>query len=235
MSLPAEGGLPGPAEPADGGPGRPILDTGRYSRWAGVVALVLVALIAVNTLLSTPRGSSGVKPGRLMPPFAVPLAASTLNGDANVASRAGQGKLGREPACSVRGPRILNICEVYERGPVVLVMFVAASDCTHVLGELQGVLGRYPGLRAAGVAIRGDRSAAARQAAAVAFPIGFDRDGAVADAYNVAACPQVTFAYPGGVIAGHALLHTPSVAQLEARLADLYHQSLARGWRPPRT
>ena len=30
------------------------------------------------------------------------------------------------------------------------------------------------------------------------FPVGYDRDGAVANLYGVAVCPTITFAYPGG-------------------------------------
>lgn len=222
----------GPAAPGPD-PGRPILDTGRYSRWAGVVAIVLVALIAVNTLVSTPHSSSGIGPGLTMPPFAVPLAAGTLNGDANVATRPGEGKLGRAPACSVRGPQVLNICQLYERGPVVLVMFVAAGDCTGVLDGLQRLLGRFPGMQAAAVAIRGNRHAAARLSRRLSFPIGFDRDGAVANVYNVAVCPQLTFGYPGGLVAGRPLLRAPAPGELASRLTDLYRQAQARGWHAP--
>src|SRR5207302_7626384 len=130
-------------------PPPPIIETGRYSRYVAVVAIIVIVLIGVNTLVSTPRGSSGVSPGRRLPPFAVPLAAGTLQGDADIATRASQGRKGRTPACSERGRQILNICQLYERGPVVMVMFVAASGCTKVLDTLQAALPHFPGLQAA--------------------------------------------------------------------------------------
>ena len=47
------------------------------------------------------------------------LAASDDN-YVNVATKAGQGDAGNVPACSVRRPDVLNVCALWERGPVVL-------------------------------------------------------------------------------------------------------------------
>ena len=74
--------------------------------------------------------SRGVDPGHRLPPFAMPLALGRLDADANVATRAGQGQRGRRAACDVRGPGILNICQLEAGAPVVLA-FVAtrAGSC----------------------------------------------------------------------------------------------------------
>jgi hypothetical protein len=207
----------------------------RYGRYVGAVAIVLLALIAINTLLTTPNGSTGVAPGKPLPPFAVPLATATLNGDANVATRPNEGAAGREPACSVRGPEIVNICALYERGPVVLVLFANGDACPRTLDALAQALPGFPGVQAAAVALRGNRGALRRLVAAHRwpFPVGWDRDGALVNLYRDAVCPQLTFAYPGGTAQGHALLRAPTLAALRARLSLLVSQSRARGWRPP--
>ena len=207
----------------------------RYGRYVGAIAIVLLALIAINTLLTTPNGSTGVAPGKPLPPFAVPLATGTLNGDANIATRPNQGGAGREPACSVRGPEVVNICALYERGPVVLVLFANGDGCPRTLDTLAQALPGFPGVQAAAVAVRGNRGDLRRLIAAHRwpFPVGWDRDGALVNLYRDAVCPQLTFAYPGGVAQGHALLRPPTLATLQERLSLLVSESRARGWRPP--
>jgi hypothetical protein len=47
----------------------------------------------------------------------------------------------------------------------------------------------------------------------------------------VASCPQISFAYPGGIVQSKALLVTPSLAELRGRVASLVAASRARGWK----
>jgi hypothetical protein len=207
----------------------------RYGRYVGALAILIVALIAINTLLTTPNGSTGLPPGKPLPPFAVPLATGSLNGDANIATRPNEGGAGRVPACSVRGPEVLNICALYERGPVVLVLFANGDRCPRVLDTLAQALPAFPGVQAAAVARRGNRGDLRRLVAAHRwpFPVGWDRDAALVNLYRDAVCPQLTFAYPGGIAQGRALLRAPTLAALRTRLSLLVSQSRARGWRPP--
>src|ERR1700730_12083746 len=81
----------------------------RYGRYVGLLALVIVALITVNTIVTKPNGDKGIDPARPLPPFAVPLALGNLVGDADIATTADQGAAGRVPACQERGPQILNV------------------------------------------------------------------------------------------------------------------------------
>ena len=200
-----------------------------------MLGVLILILITINTIVTKPNGATGIAPGQPMAPFAVPLALGTLAGDANVATTAGQGAAGNVPACSVRGPRILNICEEYERGPVVLALFVAGGSCPAVLSEMQSLVPVFPGVRFAAVSIRGERPAVRRliHARALTYPVGFDADGALAALYRLATCPQVTFAYPGGTVQSRALLNTPTAAQLRSRVSELLAASRARGWREP--
>jgi hypothetical protein len=207
-----------------------------YGRYMALLALLLLGLVVLNTVLSGgTHGARGIAPGRPLPPFAVPLATGDLNGYANVATRANEGTAGRLPACSVRGPQVLNVCQLYEAGPVVLALFVNGGSCAAILTDLQKIAPAFPGVRFAGVAIGGDRAALRRLIGRrrLSLPIGIDRDGAVAAVYQDASCPQVTFAYPGGLVQSRALLTRPSRSTLSARVSALVAAARARGWKGP--
>jgi hypothetical protein len=216
-----------PAPDTHGGPAPP-----RYGRYAGLLAIVILVLITVNTIVTKPNGAKGIEPGRPLAPFAVPLALGGLRGDANIATRVDQGGSGRVPACVVRGPAILNVCQQYEGGPVVLALFVDAGSCPRILGDMQSLAASFPGVRFAAVAIRGSRAQLRRliRSRGLTLPVGIDTDGVLVALYKVASCPQVTFAYPGGVVQSRALLARPSYATLRARVSELVAASRARGW-----
>jgi hypothetical protein len=207
----------------------------RYGRYVGLVAVVVLVLITINTVLTKPNGARGIEPGARMPPFAVPLVLGALKGDSDIATRADEGSAGRRPACAVRGAQILNLCELYEHGPVVLALFVQAGSCPAVLEDLQALAPSFPGVRFAAVAIKGERNRLRKFVRAHRLgnlPIGFDRDGSLANLYKVASCPQVSFAYPGGVVQSHALLTRPPLATLRLRVSRLVAAARTRGWRP---
>jgi hypothetical protein len=208
----------------------------RYGPYLAVLGLVILVLVAINTALTKPTGVAGVQRGSGLPPFAVPLATGTVKGDANIATRADEGEAGTRPACSVRGPGILNVCQLYEQGPVVLALFVDLGSCPEVLSDMEALAPSFPGVRFAAVAIKGDRGALRkliRTRDLVHVSVGIDEDGALATLYKVASCPQVTFAYPGGVVQSRALLATPSPTTLRARVQALVSDARARGWKEP--
>jgi hypothetical protein len=204
-----------------------------YGRYMGLLGVILVVLAVLNTALSKHNGASGIEPGRPLPPFAVPLATGDVRGDANVATHANEGAAGRLPACSVRGPQILNVCQLYEAGPVVLALFIDSGSCPAILGDLQAIAPSFPGVRFAGVSLGGDRNAVRRliRARGLSIPIGIDRDGALVSIYRDASCPQITLAYPGGVVQSRPLLTRPSSSTLRARVTALVAGARARGWR----
>jgi len=45
-------------------------------------------------------------------------------------------------------------------------------------------------------------------------------------------CPQVSFAYPGGLVQSLALESEPTRAALRMRLSELVAAARLRGWRP---
>ncbi|HEX3452140.1 MAG TPA: redoxin domain-containing protein [Solirubrobacteraceae bacterium] len=216
-------------------PARPQRTTPRYGGYVGLLALVILVLITINTIVTKPNGAKGLAPGERMPPFAVPLALGSMIGDADTARNADEGAAGRVPACHERGPQILNVCQLYEQGPVLLALFVDGGSCPAVLSDMQALASSFPGVRLAGVAIKGARSSVRKLIAkrGLTFPVGLDSDGALAALYKVATCPQLTFAYPGGEVQSPAILTDPPRATLRARLAALVAASRARGWKGP--
>jgi hypothetical protein len=208
-------------------------------RWIGVLAIVILILITINTIVTPSNGLAGIAPGKRLPPFAAPLATGDLQGSVNVATHPHDGPA-KHAACTVRGPQVLNICQLYQQGPVVLALFVEGSACDGVLGEMQALVRaggrRFSGVRFAAVAIKGERSVlrALVRSERLTFPVGNDPEGVLPGLYAMASCPQITFAYPGGVVQSKALLTTPSPAVLRRRVGELVSASVARGWRPPR-
>ncbi len=207
----------------------------RYGRYAGLLGLLVVVLIALNVVFSKSDGTAGISPGHMLAPFAVPLVLGNMEGDADIATRANQGTDGRVPACAERGAPILNICQLYEQGPVVLALFVDGGSCTTILSRMQALVPEFPGVRFAAVAVEGDRGQLRRlvRSRGLTLPVGIDNDGAVTALYKVLSCPQVNFAYPGGVVQSKVLLQSPSLASLRARVSELVAASRARGWRGP--
>jgi hypothetical protein len=157
---------------------------------AGVVALALLAYITYNSIATEGPGSRGVEPGRELPAFAVPLAMSDLEGDADM-------------SCDERGRDIVNVCELAEQGPVVLAFFAEPiSRCVEQIDVLDRLRPRFPEVQFAAVATLGDRQDLRERIRdrGWSLPVGHDRDGAAANAYAVAVCPQITFARRGGEI-----------------------------------
>ena len=223
-----------PESPAgDAGPALPGPAAPRYGRYVGLLAVVILVLITINTIVTKPNGGSGFAPGQRVAPFAVPLALGNLSGDANVATRAGEGSAGRVPACQVRGSQILNLCQLYEGAPVVLALFVDSGSCPAVLGDMQALAPSFPGVHFAAVAIKEQRAAVRRlvRGRGLGFPVGLDSDGALAVLYKVASCPQLSFVLPGGVEQGRTVLSRLPRATLRARIAALVTAARTRGWR----
>ena len=176
------------------GPPRPPAGTSKYTWVIGVLALLAIAYITLNTLGTDAPGSRGVPKGEKLPPFAVPLATSKLEGDAQVDP---------EKACGVTGDDVLNSCELARRGPVVLAFFATRSErCEQQVDALERVRRRFPDVGFAAVSVRGKRKDVRRivRERHWGMPVGYDHDGAVSNAYAVAVCPTITFAGRDGKV-----------------------------------
>lgn len=210
--------------PVTAGPSR--LEYPTYGRYVALLVIVILVLITINTALTKPNGASGIAPGKVVPPFAVPLALGTLEGAADVARHAGEGA--KHAACTLRGAQILNICQLYEQRPVVLALFVQA--CARILEDMQALAPSFPGVNFAAVSIKGNRASLRRlvRSQRLSLPVGYDEEGALAPLYKLATCPQVSFIYPGGTVQSKALLSQPAIATLRARVRELLAASTRR-------
>jgi hypothetical protein len=211
--------------------------TARRPRYGWFVALAVFALIvyvSLNTLRSDHVSSRGPKAGSHVPPFAAPLALGDLDGDVNVARKAGEGEAGDRPACSVRGPQILNSCQLAERGPFVLaVLATRGTKCTGQLDVLERARAAHPDVQFAAVAIRGDRGDLRTlvRSHGWRFPVAYDHDGILANLLGVAACPLLAYALPGGVVR-ESTVGEVRASDLDRRLTALERAARAKGWHP---
>ena len=173
-------------------PARPP-GAGRYTWFLGVVGFLLLVLVTLNSVETGGVRGGGPETGDELVPFAVPLADAPPRPD-----RKEDANVDEDRACRVRGPGILNVCELYERGPVVLALFPTdGTECRAVLRQFERVAPRYPRVSFAAVGSSGDRDTLRGR---WAFPVGWDRDRAVASVYGLVGCPQITFADRGGKV-----------------------------------
>ncbi len=233
---------PGRATDADGGArggagGRsPVGAASRHAWLLGAVAVILAGLLMIDATRPSGPGASGLTVGAPIAPFAVALATSGIvcerdsdPCDANVARRAGQGGAGSRPACEVRGPSVLNVCELAERGPLLLGVFATRAErCVRAFDVLDGVARRHAGLRVAVVAIGGELGSLRRLVLGRGWrlPVGWDRDGVLASLLGVATCTHAVAVRRGGRV--DRVLRGPfSDADLE-RAADALHAASRR-------
>jgi len=198
------------------------LDTRRYGWAVGVLAVALVIGFLLYTLSShNNSGTAGVPAGAQLHLFAAPLAASTLNGDANL-----------NPPCTLarHDPRALNVCLLTKRGPLVLAFFVTnSSQCEREVDALQA-LAAQPALRRvqfAAVAVNGTHAAVAKAVRKHGWtiPVAYDADGAVGGAYGVTACPLLELADRGGTVAQRLIgEHWTDESALAARVRTLVNR-----------
>jgi peroxiredoxin len=173
------------------------ISTRRYGWAVGILALALVIGFVLYTLTSHKPGAEGVAAGSSLHLFAAPLAASTLNGDANLS-----------PPCTLahHDHRALNLCLLVKRRPLVLDFFVTnSSQCEREVDTMQA-LARRPTFRRvqwAAVAVNGSHTATAKAVRAHGWtiPVAYDADGAVGGLYGVSACPLLELVDPGGTVA----------------------------------
>ena len=216
----------------------------RHAWLLGIAAILAIAALSIHGARSDAPRASGLRAGQALPPFAVVRATSDVvcddeddPCDANVASgaRVGGGA-GRRPACEVRGPTVLNVCELAERGPVVLGLAASRGGaCLDAFDRLEPLARRHPGLQVAVVAIAG-RLPELRETVRErgwGFSVGWDRDAILAGVYGVAACPYVTVARWRGRVQGTLVgSQASSGGALEALTDAAVTASRRAGWRP---
>jgi peroxiredoxin len=110
------------------------------------------------------------------------------------------------------------------RGNPAALVFINSSQgrCAETLDQVIRAATKYRKLRVAAVVIAGERSEAQKLVANHGWkiPVAEDRDGALANLYGVAVCPQIVYLRAGGVVDGVSVGEV-SGAELNSRLRAL--------------
>lgn len=193
---------------------RPFL----YVALVGAAFVAVTVIAGINMLRTTGSGTVGIGDvgiGQKVAPFAVPLAASTLDGDANVDP---------ERACRVPGRDVLRICDYFGRPLVISFWFTrGASDCIDQQDVFDRVAARFRGrVGAVSINVRDSRDRVRELIASHGWtvPVGYDRDGAVSNLYRVGVCPTFLFVDSGGVLR-RAEIGSTTATRLTAQIDSL--------------
>jgi len=192
--------------------------TNRYSLIVGLIFLILIALATLHTLSGGGEDTLGLdkQPARWpLPEFAVPVATSNLEGDANIyQDDCGSSILPcsedppRVPACRITTPGAIRICDLFGRPLVISFWFGTDSGCERQQDVVSTVAARYRGqVNFLSLDVRDARGSVRElvRERGWGMPVGFDRDGAVAALYRVGGCPTFAYAYPGGTLQGASI------------------------------
>jgi len=206
-------------------------------RYSIVVGLLFAAVVAI-ALLNARGGESGGTLGlderpRLwpLPEFAVPVAASELEGDANVAQDDCETfqvpcpvEARRVPACRVPGADAIRVCDHFDRPLVISFWFSkGGGTCVEQQDAVNAAYRRYrERVGFLSLNVRDDRDAVRDliRERGWEMPVGYDHDGAVASLYRVGICPTFAYVYPGGVLQSASIGYL-SVARLGAHVREL--------------
>lgn len=206
----------------------------RYSLVVGLLFAAIIVVAAIHTLQSKDEGTLGLDRLRSrwpLPEFAVPRASGSLEGDANVAQDDCETSqtpcpesARRQPACRISTAGALRVCDFFNRPLVISFWFTrGGSDCTEAQNVVNRVYPRYRGrVNFLSLDIRDDRNTVREliEDNGWRMPVGYDRDGAVAELYRVGLCPTFAYVYPGGTLQG-ASIGELTEGQLESHLDDL--------------
>lgn len=211
----------------------------RYSIAVGLLFLAIIVIATINTL----GGDGGEQTlgldrqadRRPLPEFAVPDAAGSLEGDANVAQDDCESSAvpcpedaRRLPACRIRTAGAIRVCDLFSRPLVISFWFTKGSDCAEQQDVVDSVYRRYRGrVNFLSLNVRDDRGAVREliREHGWSMPVGYDRDGAVAALYHVGGCPTFAYAYPGGTLQSAGL--EVNAAQLDERVRELLKATAA--------
>jgi hypothetical protein len=201
-------------------PGRAVRD-----RYTIVVGLIFLAVVVVGLLhgIGHQEHTLGLEeqpPRWPLPEFAVPVAAGSLEGDANIAqddceSSALPCPVGarRTPACALQTKGAIRVCQLFDRPAVISFWFSEGGNCVVQQNVVSRVFERYRGrVSFLSLDVRDDRGKVREliREHHWRMPVGYDRDGAVAALYRVGGCPTFAYAYPGG------FLQSASIGVLDA-------------------
>ncbi len=204
-------------------------------RYSIAVGLIFAVVIVIAVLNATGGGGGTLGLDRQprhwpLPEFAVPLATSQLEGDANVAQDdcetsqlpcpAGDR---RTPACRIKTQGAVRVCDLFDRPSLLSFWFTKGDGCAEQQDVVNRVYARYRGrVDFLSLDVRDDRDTVRDlvRERGWRMPVGYDRDGAVASLYRVGGCPTFAYVFPGGTLHS-ATIGELSAAQLSSHLDGL--------------
>jgi len=200
-------------------PPQPPRRRGRYTWVVGVAAVILIAVVSLNTLDDPGEANRGLPVGSAIPRFAAPDARAGPDFDANINQSRSDPAPGNTPACEVHVPGAVRSCDFTSK-PLVITFIVPTDACEDFVDRVERLRPRFPKVNFLLVV-----SAKPKVAKAVVEDRGWrqpavaDRSGAVLTRYRFGLCPNVVFAYRGGrVRATKAQAQTYTDAQLTAAI-----------------
>jgi peroxiredoxin len=193
-----------------------------YAVAIGVLFLVLIVYVSVNTISNKPIG---LQPGDPAPKFAAPSATGTIDRDANVDP---------QKACRIHGRQVVNICDFFGR-PLVLTAWFSkcGGHCEPQLDRVESIRRRFPGVGFVGLDVR-DSLEKARSTITKhgwTFPMALDRDGAASALYGVVVGPTTFFIYPRDRAGRAGVLREVVRHELNEQELDSHVKALVRASR----
>mgnify|MGYP003408750340 FL=1 len=192
-----------------------------YVTVVGVAFVVVIVLALVNMLRTEDSGTVGIGDvgrGEPVPKFAVPVASSDLDGDANIDPK---------QACKVEGADVIRVCDYFDRPLVMSFWFTkGGSQCIDQQDVFDDVaLGYKRRLGALSINVRDDRDDVRSliEEHGWKVPVGYDRDGAVSNIYRVGGCPTFIYVRKGGVMK-NATIGPASAEELNAQIRSLLNE-----------
>ena len=192
-----------------------------YVTVVGVAFVVVILLALVNMLRTEDSGTVGIGEvgrGEPVPKFAVPVASSDLDGDANIDPK---------QACKVEGADVIRVCDYFDRPLVMSFWFTkGGSQCIDQQDVFDDVaLGYKRRLGALSINVRDDRDDVRSliEEHGWKVPVGYDRDGAVSNIYRVGGCPTFIYVRKGGVMK-NATIGPASAEELNAQIRSLLNE-----------
>lgn len=214
----------------------------RYTLLVGLLFAAVVVVAVINGV-GGDGGTLGLDEQEArwpLPEFAVPLAAGRLEGDANVAQDdcvssevPCPAQERRTPACRVRSPEAIRVCDLFDR-PSVISFWFDRGDCVAEQDAFDRAYRRYGGrVGFLSIDIRDSRDTVRELIGERGWqvPVGYDRDGAVAALYRVGGCPTFAYVYPGGTLqsASIGVLGAAEIGQRVRRLLAATRRAEAAG------
>lgn len=207
----------------------------RYSIAVALLFLVIIGVAAIHTLSGdSGEDTLGLDPRPAnwpLPEFAVPDAAGSLEGDANVAQDDCESaavpcpaSAKRKPACQITTAGAIRDCDLFGRPLVISFWFTkGGGDCAGQQDVVDRVYRRFRGrVNFLSLDVRDDRDTVREliRRHGWKMPVGYDRDGAVAGLFRVGGCPTFAYVFPGGTLQSASFAELTE-AQLGRRVRDL--------------